>query len=124
MRPFVLAAALLAAIATPARAHAQDVSPLTAIRQAAEWYRVDTNYLYQIARCESGLRPYAVSPNGAYRGLFQFSAPAWQWASAQAGYAGASRYDAEASAMAAAWLLRQPGGARHWPVCAAGGRRW
>jgi len=40
-------------------------------------YGVDPDRMIAIAQCESGLRSDAVSPSGAYVGLFQFVASTW-----------------------------------------------
>lgn len=76
-----------------------------------------------VMRCESGGNPDAVHPESDATGLFQFLAGTWVFSSANAGFPGASRFDAEANVSAAAWLVEysvrtgHPGGAwGHW-VC-------
>jgi hypothetical protein len=91
---------------------AQDVPTLLAA--AALRHDVPLQDLARIAWCESRWDPNAIGPGGVPKGLFQFTDRTWSWASAEAGYAGASVWDAEANAMAAAWLMAQPGGRRHW----------
>lgn len=112
-------AALLPLAPVPARADAgyagESVPAL--ILEASQDYGVDYGFMLHLARCESGLRPWAVNPVSGAAGLYQFMPRTFAWASAQAGYAGASRFDPEASAQSAAWLLAQPGGARHWVSC-------
>lgn len=77
----------------------------------------------RVMRCESGGNPDAVHPESDATGLFQFLAGTWAFASIQAGFRGASRFDAEANVASAAWLVDSsirtghPGGAwGHW-VC-------
>jgi predicted nucleic acid-binding Zn-ribbon protein len=77
----------------------------------------------RVMRCESGGNPDAVHPDSDASGLFQFLAGTWAFASIQAGFPAASRFDAEANVAAAAWLVGysirtgHPGGAwGHW-VC-------
>lgn len=76
-----------------------------------------------VMACESGGDPDATHPESGAAGLFQFLPGTWVFASAGAGFAGASRYDPEANIAAAAWLVDysvrtgHPGGAwGHW-VC-------
>ena len=76
-----------------------------------------------VMRCESGGNPDAVHPESDATGLFQFLAGTWTFSSVNAGFPGSSRFDAEASVAAAAWLVDysirtgHPGGAwGHW-VC-------
>ncbi|MDH3260812.1 MAG: transglycosylase SLT domain-containing protein [Acidimicrobiia bacterium] len=59
----------------------------------------------RVMRCESGGNPDAVHPESDATGLFQFLAGTWAFSSVQAGFAGASRFDAEANVAAAAWLV-------------------
>lgn len=75
----------------------------------------------RIIQCESRGDPTAVNPYSGASGLFQFMASTWTWASAEAGWAGASVFDPEANTAAAAWLVQtsietaHPGGAwGHW----------
>jgi soluble lytic murein transglycosylase-like protein len=76
-------------------------------------YGLDETRFRRIAWCESRLNPRAVSPGG-HKGVFQFADRTWRWASAAAGYPGASPFDAEANIYSAAWLMSQPGGFAHW----------
>jgi hypothetical protein len=76
-----------------------------------------------VMRCESGGNPDAVHPESDATGLYQFLGGTWVFSSANAGFPGASRFDAEANVSAAAWLVEysvrtgHPRGAwGHW-VC-------
>ena len=77
----------------------------------------------RVMACESRGNPDAVHPGSDATGLFQFLAGTWAFSSIQAGFPGASRFDAEANVAAAAWLVDysmrtgHPGGVwGHW-VC-------
>ncbi|MDR9449982.1 MAG: transglycosylase SLT domain-containing protein [Acidimicrobiia bacterium] len=77
----------------------------------------------RVMACESGGNADAVHPESDATGLFQFLAGTWVFSSVNAGFAGASRFDAEANVAAAAWLVEysilsgHPRGAwGHW-VC-------
>jgi peptidoglycan hydrolase-like protein with peptidoglycan-binding domain len=69
--------------------------------------------LSQIAQCESGGNPSAVSPDGQYRGKYQFSRETWR----ELGGSGdpADAPEAEQDRMAA--LLLERSGPSAWPVC-------
>jgi Transglycosylase-like domain/Putative peptidoglycan binding domain len=69
--------------------------------------------LARIAECESGGDPTAVSPNGRYRGKYQFSRPTWKSLGGEGDPAQAS--EGEQDLRAAALLERQ--GPSAWPVC-------
>jgi peptidoglycan hydrolase-like protein with peptidoglycan-binding domain len=73
----------------------------------------DSSRLSQIAQCESGGNPSAVSPDGQYRGKYQFSRETWR----ELGGSGdpADAPEAEQDRMAA--LLFQQTGPSAWPVC-------
>ena len=58
--------------APPKSAPAPAGSVESIIRAAAARHGVSGDWMVRIARCESGLNPHAVNPNGHY-GLFQFS---------------------------------------------------
>jgi hypothetical protein len=69
--------------------------------------------LARIARCESGGDPTAISPDGQYRGKYQFTRATW----ARMGGSGdpAAAPEAEQDQRAAALLAQQ--GTAPWPVC-------
>lgn len=69
-----------------------------------------------LARCESGGNPRAVSPNGRYRGLYQFSRPTWR----SVGGAGDPARASSREQTTRAQMLYDRAGHRPWPVC---GRR-
>ncbi len=75
-----------------------------------------------LRQCESGGRYDAVSPNGRYRGAYQFSQATWDWVAGSSNSAligvdpaaaGPADQDAQALAL---WTLR---GAGPWPTCGA-----
>ena len=105
------AAAASAAPQSAARPAARDVPAL--LRDAARRYRLDEARFKRIAWCESRNNPRAVSRAG-HKGVFQFADRTWAWASASAGFRGASPFDARANIFTAAWLMSQPGGYGHW----------
>lgn len=69
--------------------------------------------LQAIAQCESGGNPSAVSPDGTYRGKYQFSRATWQAMGGSGDPAAAP--EAVQDAMAA--KLYATSGAGQWPVC-------
>src|SRR5215218_680257 len=69
--------------------------------------------LQRIAQCESGGNPSAVSPDGRYRGKYQFSRETWQAMGGTGDPAQAS--EAEQDRRAAALLAQS--GTSPWPVC-------
>ncbi len=70
--------------------------------------------LEKIAQCESGGDPTAVSPNGQYRGKYQFSRATWRAVGGKGDPAAAP--EAEQDRRARILLRRQGPGA--WPSCA------
>jgi peptidoglycan hydrolase CwlO-like protein len=70
--------------------------------------------LSQIALCESGGNPRAVSPGGTYRGKYQFHPDTWR-ALGGKGSDPASAPEAEQDRVAALLYARE--GAAPWPVC-------
>ena len=85
-----------------------------AIARAAVKHGVDAGHLERIAWCESKWQPGAFNPASGAAGLFQFIPQTWEWAQHRAGFEGFTPYDVQVASMAAAWLLSQPGGWRHW----------
>ena len=69
----------------------------------------------RLAQCESSLNPWAEGAAGEV-GLYQFLPSTWAAFAGLAGFGGRSRYDAEANAGVAAWLMARPelGGTNHW----------
>jgi len=70
-------------------------------------------HLQTIAACESGGDPSAVSPDGMYRGKYQFSRQTW----AAVGGAGDPAGAPEAEQDRRAAVLYAQAGAGQWPVC-------
>lgn len=73
--------------------------------------------LDQIAQCESGGNPRALSPGGTYRGKYQFHPDTWK-ANGGRGDDPAAAPEAEQDRVAAVLYSRE--GAAPWPVCGAG----
>jgi peptidoglycan hydrolase-like protein with peptidoglycan-binding domain len=71
--------------------------------------------LARIARCESGGNPAAVSPDGRYRGKYQFTRATWRALGGSGDPAKAP--EAEQDRLAALLLSRE--GTKPWPVCAS-----
>lgn len=69
--------------------------------------------LASIARCESGGNPGAVSPNGLYRGKYQFDQGTWN----SVGGSGDPAAAPEATQDRLAAKLYAQRGAQPWPVC-------
>jgi hypothetical protein len=80
------------------------------VRHIPSWGR---SHLRSIAWCESRNDPRAVSPNGAYRGLYQFSFSTWGVVGGWGDPAAAPRSEQTWRA----WLLLSNYGSGHWPVC-------
>jgi hypothetical protein len=70
--------------------------------------------LRQIAECESGGNPTAVSPGGQYRGKYQFSRPTWRGLGGRGDPADAPESEQDRLALK---LYRQSG-TSPWPSCA------
>jgi soluble lytic murein transglycosylase-like protein len=68
---------------------------------------------YHMAMCvanrESKFDPNAYNPKSGASGVFQFVPKTWAWASEQAGYGGASPFDADANVGTAAWVVENYG---------------
>ena len=69
--------------------------------------------LQRIAACESGGNPHAISPDGTYRGKYQFSRETW---SAMGGHGDPARAS-EAEQDRRALALYRARGASPWPAC-------
>lgn len=108
--------------AAPAQAAAASAGSIEAIiQQAAVAHGVNPGYMLSVAQCESSLNPTAVNESyfaggGNPSGLFQYIPSTWAAFSAQAGYGGASVFNAEANANTTAWAFSQ-GLSSHW-ACA------
>lgn len=70
-------------------------------------------WLNRVAMCESTNNTRAVSPNGIYRGLFQFDLPTWRSVGGTGDPIDASRSEQELRAV----LLLRRRGSSPWPVC-------
>ena len=70
--------------------------------------------LERIARCESGGDPTAVSPDGRYRGKYQFSRPTWRALGGEGDPAKAPEREQDRLAR----LLLERQGTSAWPSCA------
>jgi Transglycosylase-like domain len=70
--------------------------------------------LKKIAQCESGGDPRAISPDGKYRGKYQFSRPTWRSVGGHGDPAKASEYQQDKRAL----KLYRREGTRPWPNCA------
>jgi soluble lytic murein transglycosylase-like protein len=95
-----------------ADAHGQSPEVVDAIHQAAVTRGVSERYLHAVIWCESRYLPWARGRAGEM-GLGQFLPSTWRWMSTQAGWAGASAYDAYAAADVLAWAMAN-GYAGHW----------
>ena len=70
--------------------------------------------LKKIAQCESGGNPRAISPDGKYRGKYQFMRSTWRSVGGHGDPAKASEYEQDKRALK---LYRREGTAP-WPNCA------
>jgi hypothetical protein len=71
--------------------------------------------LDQIAHCESGGDPHAISSDGTYRGKYQFDRQTWHAMGGHGDPARASEHEQDRRALA----LYRARGASPWPVCGA-----
>jgi len=69
--------------------------------------------LERIAGCESGGDPRAVSPDGLYKGKYQFNKQTWQ----SVGGSGEPHHASEAEQDKRAAILYSQRGAQPWPTC-------
>lgn len=69
--------------------------------------------LERIAQCESSGNPRAVSPDGTYRGKYQFDRPTWRAMGGDGDPARASEAEQDRRALA----LYRERGASPWPAC-------
>ena len=68
-----------------------------------------------LRQCESGGNPGAVSPNGLYYGLYQFSLPTWR----SMGGSGLPTQASAAEQTQRAKALQARSGWGQWPACSA-----
>ncbi len=73
------------------------------IKRAARTHGQNPEAMLRVARCESGLNPYAVDPSGSYYGLFQFVPSTF----AGTPFGDSDIFDPVANANAAAWMWQQ-----------------
>ncbi|KAE8764906.1 transglycosylase family protein, partial [Georgenia thermotolerans] len=69
----------------------------------------------RLAQCESGGNPRAVSPNGLYHGLYQFSVQTWR----AMGGSGLPSQASPAEQTQRAQALQARSGWGQWPACSA-----
>jgi hypothetical protein len=69
--------------------------------------------LQQIAQCESGGDPRAISPDGTYRGKYQFDRQTWHAMGGNGDPARASEFEQDRRALA----LYRDRGVSPWPAC-------
>ena len=104
-------------IAGPATLSALGVAAATVRTPTATVGGPRSALLARIAQCESGGNPRAVSPDGRYRGKYQFSRATWRALGGSGDPARAP--EAEQDRLAARLLARE--GTSPWPACAARG---
>jgi soluble lytic murein transglycosylase-like protein len=93
---------------------AQSAEVAYALDHAAAEYGVAPRCLRNLAWRESRFTPWINNYQGSgAAGLMQFMPGTWRWMSAQAGYGGASVYDAWSAAHVAAWAISR-GYLSHW----------
>lgn len=102
---------------TATEAHAAAATPRPQPRPARAQLRPETRALLErIAKCESGGDPTIVSPDGRYRGKYQFAVATWRAMGGKGDPAAAPEAEQDRRA---AKLLRVQGPSA-WPVCARG----
>jgi hypothetical protein len=95
------------------KAGASDSSAPTGGFASPESYGVSQSTLDAIASCESGGNPAAVSPDGTYRGKYQFDYGTW----ASVGGSGDPAAAPEAEQDMRAAMLLSRAGTSPWPIC-------
>jgi uncharacterized protein YabE (DUF348 family) len=80
------------------------------IQDASRLYGANADEMYRVMMCESGGDPYAQSPSGKYKGLFQYDKRTWS----VSGFGDRDIFDpyAQINAAAKAWKSRYS----KWPV--------
>ncbi len=88
------------------------------INKYAAQYGAEADMMIAIARCESGFNENAISPSGAYKGMFQFVTSTWQSNRRAMGEdeSPALMFDAEEAIKTAAFKMGRDG-YNAWPVC-------
>jgi len=100
------------------KVHAREKREAKAAREEEEKFAqlpggVSLETLEAIAACESGGNPEAVSPDGTYRGLFQFDQGTWESVGGTGDPAAAPAAEQEYRAA----LLYSESGSSPWPIC-------
>ena len=94
-------------------AHRLDNAASAPAVSSPETYGVSQSTLDAIAACESGGNPAAVSPDGTYRGKYQFDYGTW----ASVGGSGDPAAAPEAEQDMRAAMLYSEAGSSPWPIC-------
>jgi hypothetical protein len=109
----LLPAVACLASAVPAQAHfVAGCKGARCERHVARPYR---GWLHRVAQCESGDRPWAVSLDGRYRGLYQFDYGTWRSVGGWGDPARAGRVEQSYRAV----VLLHGRGTSPWPICGA-----
>jgi hypothetical protein len=85
------------------------LSGCNATEAIAYWFGPHTGEAVEVARCESGLDPHAVSPDGANHGLMQINVVHRRQFEAVTGRPWSDVYDQFQNARYARWLYDQQG---------------
>lgn len=83
------------------------------VRDAAAEFDVDPDLLVAVARCESGLNPYAKNKRSTASGVMQFLTSTWRSQMGRLGYDTADVWSARAASRVAASMISE-GGLRQW----------
>ncbi|MEX2395039.1 MAG: transglycosylase family protein [Actinomycetota bacterium] len=76
-RGIAIAVAVIALASQTGTASGYKTDPATVKRQIRAAWGGNDKRAIRVAKCESSLNPKALSPNGTYRGLWQFSLATW-----------------------------------------------
>lgn len=110
-----LCAALLPLAPVPARADGGESVPAL-IAEASQDYGVDYGLMMRLSWCESRHQRWAFNRWSGASGPFQWLPSSFAEVAPQAGYAGASVWNAEANVRTAAWAISR-GQAWRWRAC-------
>jgi Transglycosylase-like domain len=102
-----------AALATDGETGGAEAPPAGSENQKRKKIRLP-KILKKIAMCESGGNIRAISPDGQYRGKYQFSRPTWRSVGGKGDPAKASEYEQDKRAL----KLYKREGTAPWPNCA------